>query len=328
MLEHGGRLRAAAARHDIPLADWIDLSTGINPHGWPVPPLPASVWQCLPEDDDGLEVAASAYYANPGVLPVAGSQAAIQWLPALLPRAVVTCLGPLYGEHPLAWQRAGHKLRLLPHAAFVRALAAATPYVVLCNPNNPTAGRHSREVLLAAADRLQQRGGWLVVDEAFIDATPEESVTPLAGTAAAPNLIALRSLGKFFGLAGARVGFLFANAELRARMAEAMGPWTLSGPAREVARRALLDADWQAATRTHLRQESRRLQDLLAPLGKVTATALFVTVETPAAASLHADLASQGILTRCFADDSLLRVGLPPNAAAWLRLADALAAAM
>ena len=326
MLEHGGGLLAAAARHDIPLVDWLDLSTGINPHGWPVPPLPASVWQRLPEEGDGLEMAASAYYGNPGLLPVAGSQAAIQWLPALLPRAVVACLGPLYGEHPLAWQRAGHKLRLLPHAALARALSAATPYVVLCNPNNPTAGRHSRDVLLAAADRLQQRGGWLLVDEAFIDATPEESVTPLAGTVAAPNLIAFRSLGKFFGLAGVRVGFVFANAELRARMADAMGPWTLSGPAREVARRALLDAEWQAATRTSLRQESRRLRNLLAPFGKVTATALFVTVDTPSATKLHVDLASRGILTRCFADDSLLRVGLPPDTAAWLRLSDALAA--
>ncbi|HRD91109.1 MAG TPA: threonine-phosphate decarboxylase, partial [Accumulibacter sp.] len=110
MLEHGGRLRAAAAHYGIPPAAWLDLSTGINPDPWPVPPLPASVWQRLPEDDDGLEASAASLYGNPGLLPVAGSQAAIQLLPALLPRAAVACVSPLYAEHPHCWQKAGHRV--------------------------------------------------------------------------------------------------------------------------------------------------------------------------------------------------------------------------
>ena len=187
MLEHGGRLRQAAAHYNIPLADWLDLSTGINPHGWPVPALPAAVWQRLPESDDGLEAAAAAYYGNPNLLPVAGSQAAIQWLPALLPKAAVACIAPLYAEHPHAWQQAGHKVRYLQNATLPRALAAATPYVLLCNPNNPTADRHPHELVLDAARQLHKRGGWLIVDEAFVDATPELSVTPLAGTPEAPT---------------------------------------------------------------------------------------------------------------------------------------------
>src|SRR5574343_218609 len=241
MLEHGGRLRQAAAHYDIPLADWLDLSTGINPQGWPVPHLPAAVWQRLPEANDGLEAAAAAYYGNPNLLPVAGSQAAIQWLPALLPKAAVACIAPIYAEHPQAWQHAGHKVRFLQNATLPRALAVATPYVLCCNPNNPTATRHPRDIVLEAADSLKKRGGWLIVDEAFIDATPEESVTALAGTADAPNLIVLRSLGKFFGLAGARVGFIFGQPGLLQRLAEAMGPWAVSGPARAVARLALAD---------------------------------------------------------------------------------------
>jgi cobalamin biosynthetic protein CobC len=187
MLEHGGRLRAAAAHYGIPLADWLDLSTGINPSPWPLPPLPASVWQRLPEEEDGLEAAAAACYGNANLLPVAGSQAAIQLLPTLLPRAVIACLSPLYAEHPQAWQNAGHRLRMLD-GKLSRALAAATPYVLLCNPNNPTASRHSRDALIDAARRLNQRGGWLIVDEAFIDPTPEDSVADLAGTADAPRL--------------------------------------------------------------------------------------------------------------------------------------------
>ena len=291
MLEHGGRLRAAAAHYNLPLPDWIDLSTGINPHGWPVPPLPPEVWQRLPESDDGLETAAAAYYGNPDGLVVAGSQAAIQWLPALLPRAAVACIAPLYNEHPHAWQRAGHKVRFLQNALLPRALAAATPYVLLCNPNNPTADRHPHAIVLDAAHQLKKRGGWLIVDEAFIDATPEESLTPLAGTSEAPNLLVLRSLGKFFGLAGVRLGFLFGAADLREKMLDAMGPWTVSGPARAVARLALADTAWQTATRARLQADSQRLHHLLDPLGEVRSTALFATLNAANTSELHEYLA-------------------------------------
>lgn len=324
MLEHGGRLRQAAAHYDIPLADWLDLSTGINPQGWPVPALPAAVWQRLPESDDGLEAAAAAYYGNPNLLPVAGSQAAIQWLPALLPKAAVACIAPLYAEHPQAWQQAGHKVRYLQNATLPRALAAATPYVLLCNPNNPTADRHPHELVLDAARQLHKRGGWLIVDEAFVDATPELSVTPLAGTPEAPNLIVLRSLGKFFGLAGVRVGFVFAAPELLRRMQEAMGPWAVSGPSREAARLALADTAWQAAARPQLQAAGERLRQLLVPLGEVKATALFATLSSPHSNELFDYLARRAILTRRFDQQPLLRCGLPADEAGWQRLATAL----
>jgi cobalamin biosynthetic protein CobC len=326
MLEHGGGLRKAAVRHNIPLADWLDLSTGINPDGWPVPTLPPEVWQRLPEENDGLEAAAAAYYGNANLLPVAGSQAAIHWLPALLPRAVVACISPIYSEHPQAWQRAGHKMRFLQNAMLPRALATATPYVLLCNPNNPTAERHPHDVALDAARQLKKRGGWLIVDEAFMDPTPEESLTPLAGTDEAPNLIVLRSLGKFFGLAGARVGFIFAAPDILTRMQEAMGPWTVSGPARAVARLALLDTDWQCAARPRLQAAGVRLHQLLAPLGEVKSTALFATLSSARSAELHEALAGQGILTRHFDQQPLLRFGLPAGEADWQRLTKALAA--
>lgn len=324
MLDHGGRLREAAAQYEIPLADWLDLSTGINPCGWPVPALPQEVWQRLPEPGDGLETAAAAYYGNDNLLPVAGSQAAIQLLPMLLPRAAVACISPLYSEHPQAWQRAGHKVRFLQNALLPRALAAATPYVLLCNPNNPTADRHPRELVLDAAAQLKKRGGHLIVDEAFIDPTPEQSVTPLAGTAEAPNLIVLRSLGKFFGLAGARVGFLFAGRELLGRLGESLGPWSVSGPGRAAARLALQDTAWQAAARQQLSADSERLRQLLAPLGEVKATPLFVTLTSAQAGELHEHLARRGILTRRFDQQPLLRCGMPGDDAGWQRLMIAL----
>ena len=331
MLEHGGRLRRAAAEYQIPLADWLDLSTGINPAGYPVPPIDPTCWNRLPEDDDGLEEAAAAYYGNPRLLVLPGSQAGIQGLPALLPRGVVACVAPLYEEHPQAWARAGHKLRRLPTLA--RALAAATPNVLLCNPNNPTATALDRETLVAAAETLRKRGGVLIVDEAFADPEPERSVVDLAGSTDAPNLIVLRSLGKFFGLAGARVGFLFAGETLRHTLREALGPWPVAHPARAVARAALLDTAWQAAARQALATAALRLAAVLAPLGgtadAVTRTPLFCTLRVEnqeTLAALDAHFARRAILVRRFDEHGLLRFGLPPDEAGWERLSTVVAA--
>ena len=319
MLEHGGRLRTAARQYEIPLADWLDLSTGINPNGYPLPPLDPACWQRLPEDDDGLEEAAAAYYGNARVLALPGSQAAIQILPALFSPVAVACLSPIYEEHPQAWMRAGHRLRRLP--SLQRALAAATPNILLCNPNNPTTVTQTRSALLDAAAQLQRRGGWLIVDEAFGDTEPDNGVVSLAGSEDAPNLIVLRSLGKFFGLAGARVGFIFGAPEKLDRLREALGPWPLSGPAREVARHALADTAWQAQARINLAAAGRRLAALLEPLGEVRSTALFSTVATPDFSALSEHFAHRAILIRYFETAGLLRFGLPGKEAEWQRLA-------
>ncbi|PKO93762.1 MAG: threonine-phosphate decarboxylase [Betaproteobacteria bacterium HGW-Betaproteobacteria-10] len=324
MLEHGGQLREAAAHYRIPRENWLDLSTGINPTAWPVPTLSMACWHRLPESDDGLEAAAADYYGNTNLLPVAGSQAAIQLLPMLLPRAVVACISPIYAEHPKAWSQAGHRLRFLQNALLPRALSAATPYVLLCNPNNPTADRHPQAIALDAAKQLNKRGGWLIVDEAFIDTTPDDSLTPLAGTDEAPNLIVLRSLGKFFGLAGARLGFLFAAPEIRRKMAELMGPWTVAGPAREAGRLALRDTNWQKTMRPQLLAASQRLVALLTPFGEVKSTALFAALTTAHSSELHEFLATRGILTRRFEQQPLLRLGLPGHESEWERLSNAL----
>lgn len=324
MLEHGGRLRAAAQRFAIPLADWLDLSTGINPEAYPIPPLAPACWQRLPEENDGLERAAAAYYNNDRLLALPGSQAAIERLPTLFPPAAIACITPIYEEHPYAWARAGHKVRRLQNATLARALAATTPNVLLCNPNNPTAHALPRTALLDAAAQLHRRGGWLIVDEAFGDCDPDNCVTPYASSADAPNLIVLRSLGKFFGLAGARVGFIFGDPEILSRLREALGPWPISGPARALAQQALSDNLWQQATRRRLPTVAERLTALLAPFGEVHATALFVTLTIETAVPLFEHLAQRAILTRCFADANLLRFGLPDSEADWLRLTHAL----
>ncbi len=322
LVEHGGKLRAAAQRYGIALAEWIDLSTGINPHGWPLPAIPASAWARLPEDEDELVAAASAFYGAPELLPVAGSQAAIQTLPQLRPHSRVAILSPAYAEHQHAWRKAGHEVVAVAPERVAEAVHCAD-VVVLVNPNNPTGHTFDADQLLQWRVRLAARGGWLIVDEAFMDVTPEQSI---AAHTAQAGLIVLRSLGKFFGLAGARVGFVLAQGALLRQMQALLGPWSVAGPARFVATAALRDLDWHARMRQLLPQQSARLAAMLswhgiAPSG---GTALFQSVVIDRAESLHEQLARQGLFTRLFADAPRLRFGLPGDEPQWQRLDAAL----
>ena len=323
MLEHGGKLRQAAARYGIPLDDWLDLSTGINPNGWPVPEIPSACWARLPEDDDGLEQAARSYYGAEQLLPVAGSQAAIQALPRLRPHSRVAVLDPGYAEHAYAWRNAGHDEVTAVAAERLDEVVQDSDVLLLIHPNNPTGARFSVERLLDWHARLAARGGWLVVDEAFMDVTPERS---LCAYSARPGLIVLRSLGKFFGLAGTRVGFVCAQAALLAQLHGLLGPWSVSAPARWVATSALADRAWQDAARQRLVTDGARLQALLIQHGLSSdgGCALFQWVRAPGAQDLHEALARQGILTRLFIKSSSLRIGLPGDEIAWTRLNAAL----
>ncbi len=317
-LHHGGRLREAARRYNIPLEMWLDLSTGINPVGWSVPELPARCWQRLPEADDGLEAAAADYYGNQRLLPLAGSQVAIQLLPRLRPQSRVGVLSPSYAEHAEAWQRAGHEVIVL-NAGSLDDMVATLDVLLLVNPNNPTAERFSAAQLIRWWEQLRRRGGWLLLDEAFMDSEPQQSMLPHCGE---EGLIVLRSLGKFFGLAGIRVGFLFAWPLLLHRVARELGPWHLSGPAREVARLALQDRQWQQQSRQRLLHDSERLAALLREHGFLVngSTTLFHYLPHPDAAQWHELLAGEGIFTRLFAAPSALRFGLPGKESEWLQL--------
>lgn len=323
MLEHGGRLLAAARRYDIAIEDWLDLSTGIAPCAYPVPPIPAAVWQRLPEDEDGLAELACDYYGAPRVLPLAGSQAAIQWLPRLRAHGVAVVLEPTYGEYAAVWSAAGHSVRRCA-ADDLPTAAATADAVIIGNPNNPTGRRFGRGELLDLARQLDARGGWLIVDEAFADADATcESLADVAGSDAAGNAIVLRSIGKFFGLAGARVGFAIAGDAILDRLAEALGPWPIAHPARLAAAAALADTAWQQAQRGRLRQDGARLAALLAAagLGVSVGTALFRYLAREDALELHEFFARRGILLRYFAHPKAVRCGLPASEAEWQRLA-------
>ena len=322
-LHHGGQLRAAAVHYNIPLEDWIDLSTGINPNGWPVKNIPTDIWQRLPEDDDELVEVACQYYGAPSLLPVAGSQAAIQALPRLRDPSRVSILSPSYAEHAHAWQRTNHAVKTVTPEQINDALPE-TDVLVIINPNNPTGATFPVEQLLDWHSQLANRGGWLIVDEAFMDATPEQSITSYTDH---PGLIVLRSLGKFFGLAGTRVGFVCADEALLAQLDAQLGPWPISTASRRVAIQALRDTVWQEKTRHNLAKESERLLLLLSNHGLTPdgGCTFFQWINAPHAKVIHENLARQGILTRLFDAPLSLRFGLLGAESEWNQLDKALA---
>jgi cobalamin biosynthetic protein CobC len=319
MLEHGGNLRQATARFGR--SDWLDLSTGINPQWYPAPALAPDVWHRLPEADPDLEAAACACYGAARMLAVAGTQAAIQALPRLRAPARVTVAAPSYAEHAHQWGRHGHALQQVGYADLDAALPGCDVLVV-CNPNNPTGALVAPATLLDWAGQLAARGGWLVVDEAFGDTIPAASVSH----SGAAGLIVLRSVGKFFGLAGLRLGFVAAEPDVLGGLAELLGPWTVSRAAQQVATAALRDRDWQHAMREQLQASGERLQRLLRVHGIVASgTALFQWWPEPRAEQFWRHMAERGIWVRLFVHAARgIRLGLPPDEAGWQRLANAL----
>ena len=320
---HGGNLHEAAERYGIPYAQWLDLSTGINPHGYPVPPVPADAWRRLPDDGDGFAACAARYYGAPDtahVLPVAGSQAAIRALPVLLPRARVGIAPLTYSEYAPAFERAGHEV--VPLDVSWDTLPDALTHVVVVNPNNPTAEHLSAGKLLHWHAQLTARGGTLLIDEAFADAMPSAS---LAASTDRDGLIVLRSPGKFFGLAGVRAGFVLGAPALLDILRLTLGAWTVSGPARHAVKAAFEDVAWQQQMRTLLEAESARLVSLLQAHGFTThSTPLFAWTADERAAALHEALAQRGVWTRLFTATGSVRFGLPASDTEWARFEESL----
>ena len=244
----------------------------------------------------------------------------IQWLPRLRPPSRVAVVSPTYSEHAKSWKAAGHELIEVADIGG----APSADVVVITNPNNPDGRVFRPDELNHLANRLASNGGWLIVDEAFADTVPEVS---LAGATARPGRILLRSFGKFFGLAGLRLGFALAPPDLAAALRAALGPWSVSGPAIEIGRRALADSEWIDATRTRLAEATRDLDALLASasLRVIGGTTLFRLAAHPRAPDLFERLGRAGILVRSFPDHpSRIRFGLPADQAATRRLRTAL----
>lgn len=325
--DHGGSLERAKALFPDAPEPWIDLSTGINPHPYPLFTLPATALTRLPEEKGlaGLcATAARAYGAPSGenVAAAGGTQILLPLVASLIPAGRALVLGPTYAEHARAAALVGHKVE---ETEDFGRLAGADLAVVV-NPNNPDGRVVTRAALLGLARTMRAKGGLLVVDEAFMDVGPrEESLIPDVDEG---DIVVLRSFGKFFGLAGVRLGFALAAPETAARLRAWLGPWAVSGAALAYGTKALADRHWQEAMRARLAAEAEALDRLFANNGVRAegGTSLYRFFRHDRTQSLFRFLGERGILTRRFAAHPRdLRVGLPAGPDERKRLEDALA---
>ncbi|MDQ0320673.1 cobalamin biosynthetic protein CobC [Pararhizobium capsulatum DSM 1112] len=321
---HGGGIAEAAARFGGRVEDWLDLSTGINPNPVGLPDIPMNAWHGLP-DRHLTEAATGAarHYYRSVVTPLAvpGTQSVIQLLPRLLSagrRAAI--FGPTYGEYGRVLRAAGYPVDEIVDCA---GISPEHALVIVVNPNNPTGRMFDADVLLSILLRVEGHDGMLLVDEAFGDTQPEASVASMVDPAG--RLVVLRSFGKFFGLAGLRLGFVIAPDAVTVSFREWLGPWAVSGPALVIA--ADLMGRETTTIAAAIAERKQRLDDILLAAGLpiVGGTPLFTLVDHPRAGSLHTALCQSRILTRRFDyAPTWLRIGLSPDVKGDVRLAHAL----
>lgn len=306
---HGGRLHEAMAAYPDAPRPWLDLSTGINPEPWPGPRAPAEALRRLPDSAQltALEaVAARAFRVDdPGrVVALPGAEAGLRLLPNLIGGVQTALVAPIYGGHAEAWEPRAARLI---HAADD---AGDADVLVLVNPNNPDGRRIERDALVALITARSARGRWTVVDESFVEVVPDLSVADLA----IERLVVLRSFGKFYGLPGARLGFVITSNELAREVRVLLGDWPLSADALALGLAAYADDAWRATTQARLAAQAGKLDALLtrAGLNVLGGCDLFRWVAAPDAHALFSRLAEQGVLVRPFADrPDRLRFGLP-----------------
>lgn len=325
-LFHGGDLASASRHFGRDESQWLDLSTGVNPRAYSVDALSLSAFTRLPYLRDDFMAQAATYYGSDKGVAVPGTQWAIAQLPALLQcrssvsRVLIPELG--YSEHGHQWQAQGALVTHYPATdetvavAAIDAALARHPYqhLVLINPNNPT-GLCFRSEQIQRWREQQTADSVVIVDEAFIDATSQSSILTAGGDSA--GIIVLRSFGKFFGLAGLRLGFVFAPDELRQPLLQQQGLWAINGPAQALAAQAFADTGWQRQARDNIRADRLLTQKRLQPLlGNPDASGgLFSTYRlSPEAATFYYQaMAEQGVLMRVIPwhqKTSLLRTGL------------------
>jgi cobalamin biosynthetic protein CobC len=324
---HGGRLCVARSLFpDVP-QPWIDLSTGINPHSYPAPRASARERNRLPEPTElaRLEEVASAAFnvADPvRVVATGGTESALRLLPDVLKLPSAVIAGPTYGSHADAWQRSGTAVRTVADSELLANTTSETAMTVV-NPNNPNGRLLSRQQLLS----LNENAGALIVDEAFGDLEPQHCVSDIAGSDAAPRMIVLRSFGKFYGLAGVRLGFVIASPAIATRLRQLLGDWPVSVDALRAGLAAYADNDWAQRMRSRLNKAAQRLDQLLVSggMGIAGGTSLYRLARAANARARFTQLISHGVLVRPFDyDATLLRFGLPASRNDWQRLAEAL----
>lgn len=325
MITHGGNLSAAAKAFNIPESDWLDLSTGISPWTYPTPNIPDAIWRTLPYQDDELLLAAAQYYGTPidHITPVSGSQDAIRRIPKLLDKSHIAIPFLGYKEHQLSWELAGHTVHLYHSFEELCSLLQhdAIDHCVLINPNNPSAEYWNIPQMEMVYQSISTRG-YLFVDEAFMDVDEAHSIA-MSHLSSKPQLIVLRSVGKFFGLAGLRLGFVLGSGNLVNHLRQDIMPWGVNHLAMFVGKHALNDTKWHQQQKQRIRHQEAKVFSLLKQtfdntkgIDRMVSAGLFTTLfgHKDKLSSLLSCAAKQGILLRydeLSNQHAWLRFGLP-----------------
>jgi len=308
---HGGRLREAMAAHPDAREPWLDLSTGINPEPWSGPRASAGALGRLPDPGTLAELEATAArafgVADAGrVVALAGADTALRLAPLLLGEGAVALVAPIYGGHVEAWS--GRRPTTVCAIDHPRAVDA--DILVLANPNNPDGRQTSRDAVRGLVEARSARGRWTIVDESFVETAPHLSVADQT----IERLMVLRSFGKFYGLPGARLGFVISDNDLARKFRAILGDWPVSADALALGLGAYADEAWRRATASWLAAQARNVDAVLSGAGLVVLGGcdLFRWVEAPDAHRLFSALCAQGVLTRPFAEHpTRLRFGVP-----------------
>ena len=319
---HGGQLNQVAAQFNIPMDKWLDLSTGIAPFSYPIPEIPQRIWQDLPTIPNSLIAAAKHYYQADFCWPLAGSQSLIEKLPTLWENKIQLKNASFekhvylpkvgYKEHQQAWFKAGYQLHF--YQTDLPSEIEPNSVVVVINPNNPLTDIFSIKQLSELQQYCNQQHALLIIDEAFADIfSADFSFVPHINNDALSNTLVLRSVGKFFGLAGLRVGFVCSNEFWFKLIKQSSGPWAVNGPALFITENALNNTEWHSIQNQRLQLQSKAMQTLISrylPIKRIEANALFITVFLDNAANIYQQLCRKALYVRLTDEQDSLRFGI------------------
>lgn len=322
---HGGDLLRALELYGGDYEQWLDLSTGISPWNYPIPAFDESTWRNLPRPDDALLKVASNYYGcRPSeIIATPGSQLSIRLIAQCVdPKQTVAIPSIGYQEHAASWALAGHtviRYRGADELADLIERACITSAVII-NPNNPTGERFTAQRLQDFANGLS---GVLIVDEAFADLHRNADTSPCTKEFES-NLIRFKSIGKFFGLAGARIGFTIGVHSAITKVEQLLSPWSIAAPSAELAILALSDVQWHQHQIDRINRHAKQQRTVIAsakrhlPDCEIADQGLFFSLfsSDDAITKLHQHLITHKIWSR-LGDSYQAQNGSERN---WLRL--------
>jgi len=300
MLEHGGKLDHHLDLYGGDRSDWIDLSTGINNSPYPIPKIPKWVWECLPDErlNENFKDAARDFWKVPKSAEITtanGTSPIISILPSIFRRGNIDIYHPTYNEYKAAFTKSGWKIS--------KNNASAR---VLVNPNNPD-GKYWSSTDILSNDKLT------IVDESFCDLTPEKSLIKFSDQ---PGVVVLKSFGKFWGLAGLRLGCAIAAPKTLKKLQSMLGPWPASGPALFIGVKALNDKNWANNNVKKLDNLASKFDDILLKnsIHIMGGTSLFRLIKIKNAEKMKNYFAQNHILIRTFSySNEIARIGIPKN---------------